>query len=141
MKTLKVGTALLGAAMIGVSGIALSAEKVDFGKREYDANCAGCHGAKGKGDGPYKPFLNKSPSDLTMLARNNNGVFPMARVYEVIDGRQEVKLHGPRDMPIWGADYSIKAAEYYMDVPYDPEAYVRARILALIEYINRLQAK
>jgi hypothetical protein len=65
----------------------------------------------------------------------------MAQVYEVIDGRKEVQAHGPRDMPIWGADYSVKAAEHYVDVPYDPESYVRARILALIEYINRLQAK
>ena len=49
--------------------------------------------------------------------------------------------HGTRDMPIWGRDYKIKAAEYYMEAPYDPDAYVRARILALLEYINRLQAK
>lgn len=41
----------------------------------------------------------------------------------------------------WGRDYRIKAAEYYFDVPYDPEVYVRGRILALIDYINRIQAK
>jgi hypothetical protein len=35
----------------------------------------------------------------------------------------------------------MKAGEYYMDVPYDSEAYVRARILALIDYISRLQVK
>jgi len=28
-----------------------------------------------------------------------------------------------------------------MDTPYDPEVYVRTRILALIDYIYRLQAK
>jgi hypothetical protein len=44
-------------------------------------------------------------------------------------------------MPIWGRDYSLKAAEAYFDVPYDPEAYVRTRMLALTEYIARLQAK
>jgi hypothetical protein len=44
-------------------------------------------------------------------------------------------------MPIWGRDYQVKAAEYYMDVPYDAEAYVRTRILALVDYLNRLQAK
>jgi hypothetical protein len=25
--------------------------------------------------------------------------------------------HGTRDMPIWGQEYGVKAAEYYMDVP------------------------
>lgn len=129
------------AVMIAAPCSALAADKVDVGKREYEANCAGCHGATGKGDGPYNAFLNKSSSNLTVLAKNNGGVFPIARIYEVIDGRQQVPAHGQRDMPIWGADYMVKAAEYYVDVPYDPESYVRARILALIEYINRLQAK
>jgi len=44
-------------------------------------------------------------------------------------------------MPIWGQQYSVKAAEYYIDVPYNQEAYVRGRILSLVEYLNRLQAK
>ena len=44
-------------------------------------------------------------------------------------------------MPIWGADYKVKGAEYYMEIPYDPEAYVRTRILAVTEYVYRLQAK
>ena len=47
-------------------------------------------------------------------------------------------------MPAWGARYSSdteKAAEYYMDVPYDAEMYARSRILALIDYLNRLQVK
>lgn len=131
----------VAAALLGVSGAASAAGKKDPGKFEYQSNCASCHGVEGKGDGVNKPWLTKSPSDLSVLAKQNGGVFPFARVYEVIDGRQDVKGHGSREMPVWGYDYSIKAAEYYMDVPYDPETYVRARILALIEYINRLQVK
>jgi mono/diheme cytochrome c family protein len=115
--------------------------KVDFGKREYDSNCAGCHGAKGKGDGEYRPYLTKSPDDLTGLSRANGGVFPYQRVYDVIDGRKAVPAHGGRDMPIWGADYLARAAGDYLDVPYDPEIYVRNRIMALIDYLERLQAK
>lgn len=141
MKTTNPTFLCLVAAMIAMPSAVSAAEKIDFGKREYQANCAGCHGATGKGDGPYNAYLTKSSSNLTVLAKNNGGVFPMARVYEVIDGRQDVQAHGPREMPIWGADYLVKAAEYYVDVPYDPEPYVRARILALIEYIHRLQAK
>jgi hypothetical protein len=77
---------------------------------------------------------------LTQLAKSNGGVFPVNRVYETIEGAN-VPSHGSRDMPIWGMDYRIKAAEYFVDVPYDSEAYVRARILTLLEYINRLQQR
>ena len=132
-----------GAACAGFLGSAFAqakTERVDFGKREFESNCASCHGVSGKGNGPIVDLLKKSPPDLTLLAKKNGGVFPMARLYEVIDGTG-VASHGTRDMPVWGLDYKIKAAEYYMEVPYDPDAYVRARILALLEYINRLQVK
>jgi hypothetical protein len=52
-----------------------------------------------------------------------------------------VAAHGSRDMPVWGRDYRIKDAEHYMDAPYDAQGLVRARILSLLEYIYRLQAK
>jgi mono/diheme cytochrome c family protein len=134
------------AAVAGVIGVgqpwaAFGQQKVDLGKREYDANCAICHGPKGKGDGPWAGYGKEIVSDITGLAKKNNGVFPFARVYEFIDGTQVVKAHGTREMPIWGQDYKVKGAEYYMEVPYDPEMYVRARILALTEYVYRLQAK
>jgi mono/diheme cytochrome c family protein len=141
MNATRIAAVLLGAALIGSMGSADAQRKFDFGKREYDSNCAACHGLKGKGDGPYKPYLTKSPTDLTVLAKNAAGVFPFDRVYNVIDGRLDIRAHGPADMPIWGRDYSLKAAEAYFDVPYDPEAYVRTRMLALTEYIARLQAK
>lgn len=144
MRTQAIGAIVL-AALFGAAGGALAAEKavrkIDLGKMEYESNCASCHGASGKGDGVLRPYLTKSTTDLTMLSKQNGGVFPINRVYEVIDGRTDVKAHGGRDMPVWGRDYSIKAAEYYIDVPYDPDAYVRGRILALIDYIYRLQAK
>ena len=133
--------ALLIAGTALAVGMASAAERVDVGKREFDGNCASCHGSAGKGNGPYQPYLTRSPSDLTMLAKQNGGVFPLERVARTIDGRQDVPAHGPRDMPVWGRDYSIRAAEYYIDVPYDADAFVRARILALSEYVNRLQAK
>ena len=137
-------TALITAALfLGASSGALAQAKpkYDLGKREYDANCANCHGALGKGDGPYKPYLTSIATDLTKLSKANGGVFPYQRVYDTIDGRLEVKAHGPRDMPIWGADYLSKSAGDYTDVPYVPEVYVRSRIMALTEYIYRLQEK
>lgn len=132
---------LIGAALVlGCAG-ALAADKMDLGKREYMANCAVCHGATGKGDGPYAGLLDTRISNLTDLSRRNGGVFPFARVYQTIDGTQVPKAHGTRDMPIWGQDYKLKAAEYYVDMPYNPDTYVRARILALTEFLYQLQAK
>lgn len=130
--------ALVAALALASAGV-MAQQRVDMGKREYDNNCAACHGSSGKGNGPYAELLRKSPPDLTMMAKRNGGVFPMSRAYEVIEGAGVG--HGTRDMPIWGQDYSVKAADYYMDVPYNPEAYVRTRILALVEYLNRLQAR
>jgi len=138
-------SAVLGVFMIVLfSGSAFAAkggEKSDVGKQEYQANCASCHGVSGKGDGPIADLLTKKAGDLTLLSRNNGGVFPISRIYEVIDGTKEVKIHGTRDMPVWGQEYSVRAAEHYRDVDYDPEVYVRARILTLIDYIHRLQSK
>jgi len=125
---------------LALPATALAQAKVDFGKGELDANCATCHGVTGKGSGPIADLLKRSPTDLTTLQKRNGGIFPMARVYEIIEG-VGVAEHGTRDMPIWGRVYSMKAAEYYMDVPYNVEAYVRARILALVEYLSRIQVK
>ena len=128
------------AVAMALSTAAWAQGKTDLGKREFDANCASCHGVSGKGSGPVADLLKRSPQDLTTMQKRNGGVFPMARAYEIIEGA-DVAEHGTRDMPIWGREYSVKAAEYYMDVPYNQEAYVRARILILLDYLSRLQAK
>jgi mono/diheme cytochrome c family protein len=112
-----------------------------MGQREYYTNCAICHGPAGKGDGPFAAQLKSRVPDLTVLTRNNNGVFPAARVFEVIDGRQHVMAHGSRDMPIWGDTYKAEGAPTYDDYPYNPEAFVRGRILLLIDYLYRIQVK
>lgn len=111
----------------------------DLGKREYDNNCAACHGSDAKGKGIYNDYLKTDAPDLTTLARRNGGVFPVARTFETIEGAG--KGHGTRDMPIWGREYKVRAGEYYVDVPYNPDAFVSGRILALIEYLNKLQVK
>lgn len=129
-----------GAATAALTAEKPAPEKFDFGKREYDSKCAVCHGRTGKGDGPYAGMLNLKIPDLTTLAQRNHGMFPVLWVQEVIDGRQSFKAHGPSEMPIWGLDYLATARQSYAD-PFEAEAWVRARILALTEYIYRLQAK
>jgi mono/diheme cytochrome c family protein len=133
--------------MMGAGSFAAAADKklkADPGKREYENSCALCHGKDGKGTGAINDLLKKSPPDLTTLAKRNKGVFPVDRLYTVIDGREIIREHGDRDMPAWGDRYSsdaVKAAEYYMDVPYDAEMFARSRILSLIDYLNRIQVK
>jgi hypothetical protein len=82
-----------------------------------------------------------APADITTLSKRNGGTFPINRVYEIIDGRQEIKAHGPREMPIWGLDYQARAIADAGDVPYDAETFVRGRNLALTGYLCRLQVK
>lgn len=147
MRAATISAVILGVTIIsGLGKVSYCADKTapakfDLGKSEYDSKCAVCHGLAGKGDGPYVGLVDAKIADLSSLARRNNGVFPFQRVQEVIDGRQTFKAHGPREMPIWGLDYLAKSAQSYKDVPYDPEVFVRTRILALTEYIYRLQAK
>lgn len=127
-------------AAASISAIAQDkSRKPDAGKFEFQASCASCHGVAGKGDGPVAAQLKKPPSDLTQLAKNNGGVFPSARVYEVIEGA-DVASHGTREMPVWGWEYKVQAGEYSHDVATSQES-VKRRILALVEYLNQLQQK
>ena len=139
MRQAKWGRLLLAAALLATTGVAMAIEPVDLGKRDYNLKCASCHGLTGKGDGYFQPLLTVAPSNLSVLTKKNNGVFPTDRVVQTIDGRTDVSAHGPREMPIWGRDYALMGGEIYFDVPYDGNAFVRGRILALVDYLNRLQ--
>ena len=148
MRQLYVGTAVLGAMLVAapVLGYAQAVNLdnyVDTGKLEYQSSCAICHGEQGKGDGTFNVLLKKKAADLTVLSKNNRGVFPVNRTYEVISGAADVVGHGPRNMPIWGDYYKLQAASELApsSKQADVRSFVRARILALVEYISTLQAK
>ena len=142
MKSIRAIASVFIAGAIGFGGAAFAADANDLGKREYNSNCHVCHGFKGEGDGPLAIELKKTTPNLSTLSKRNNGVFPFALVYEIIDGTQNIGAHGTREMPIWGPRYKIEAGEsFYDDFRADHEVFVRARILALTEYIYRLQAK
>jgi mono/diheme cytochrome c family protein len=98
--------ALLGlVAAITPIDMALSADLNDNdpGRLAFESMCATCHGTNARGNGPSAKQLTVAPPDLTVLARQNNGVLPITTVYEIIDGRKVIESHGTREMPIWGA--------------------------------------
>jgi hypothetical protein len=96
------------------------------GKRAYLSLCASCHGTSAKGDGPVAPHLNEKLPDLTNLAATNDGVFPSERVYQAIDGRRDIGVHG---LPVWGMASRVSLALY------------RTRIRAIVDYLATLQSK
>ena len=126
------------------------AEEVDIGKSEFQSSCASCHGADAKGKGPVGDQLKVPPPDLTMLAKRNNGVFPTNAVYEIVLGSKTIPAHGNREMPIWGERFNpVVGLPHSVDPSYwnmagplqNPEVVVRTRILAVIDYLNRVQEK
>ena len=116
-------------------------EKADVGKLEFEVHCAICHGMDAKGNGSDAYNLEVAPPDLTLLARNNAGVFPTDHVIDVIDGRAQIKSHGLREMPNWGKQYAVSAAEHFAGSPYDQEAFIRGHVLILVDYLRRIQQK
>lgn len=131
--------ALAGAALSLAGAAACAQQQADLGKREYESKCAVCHGVGAKGDGPYSAELKRRPADLTTIAQRNGGVFPLPRMYDVIEGSGAG--HGTRAMPVWGWDYTIRASEQHPGMPEEQAAYVRKRISALLEYLSQLQVK
>ncbi len=49
-----------------VNPVPATAESIAIGSSVYSANCAVCHGAGARGDGPMAQTLNPPPSDLTV---------------------------------------------------------------------------
>jgi mono/diheme cytochrome c family protein len=97
----------------------------------FRAYCAPCHGVDAKGAGPAAPALKVTVPDLTLLARNNQGQFPAARVREMTMGDKVVEAHGSREMPIWGPIFH--QVESDMD-------WGNVRLANLVEYLRSIQS-
>lgn len=104
----------------------------------YRQHCASCHGSSGRGDGPVAERLRTPPPALTTLARRHAGTFPEDYVYRLIDGREERRAHGGRNMPVWGTYYGLQAQGQGRDAP-DTETAIRQRIRALVEHLKSIQ--
>ena len=102
------------------------------GADSYNQYCAVCHGKDGKGGGPAAEALKKRPTDLTQIARRNNGKFNDLIVQNVINGDDVRSAHGSREMPVWG--------ELFQSVNGDL-ASRRLRVYSLVKYIEQMQAR
>ena len=141
MKTQCRHAAALTVSLIAVSMSAVAAEP-NYGQREFRTRCAMCHGESGHGDGWLAEFLIQRPAVLTQIKKKNGGVFPREQVARMIDGRTDVKLHGPRAMPIWGDIYKSEIESKggaRGGVREEDEINISYRIQALIEYLATLQ--
>jgi mono/diheme cytochrome c family protein len=127
----------LASLILTLSSIAQTHEPeiIAGGEIEYQRHCASCHGVDGKGRGYMAKFLTMEPLDLTQLAKRNGDKFPFWRVYRIIDGREEVRGHGSREMPIWGRRFQAEVGGS------DPasRATVSGRILGLAFYLDHIQ--
>jgi mono/diheme cytochrome c family protein len=121
---------LLATSAVVLDTQAGSAQEKFFGNHEFQTSCAVCHGTDALGNGPMANNITPKPSNLTMLSKDNGGVFPYERVFKMIDGRGALAVHGTGRMPIWGDRYSLEVKQ----------PIVRARILELAYYLRSIQA-
>ncbi len=129
----------IGFRMAGQTGATIpspdTSKAVDpnSGKELYTAYCALCHGADGKGGGPFSPQLKVAPPDLTQLLKENHGTYPEMRVRESVDGEFGKPSHGSAEMPIWGPVFRSMA--------HGRRDSAQVRINSLVKYIESIQAK
>ena len=128
-----------GAGVVGLAGPSAAADDMAMGKQLYTEACAVCHGADGRGHGEFADELKVPPPDLTKLLKDNGDVYPFVKVYHIIDGRSGTRGHGDSKMPIWGNVFSREATGGTQ--PFSAELLVRARMVALVDYIESIQEK
>jgi len=125
---------------VGSVGLSLAQEEqiIARGQLHYQRYCSACHGEQGKGKGPVAEYLKVAPADLTQLSKQNGGHFPFWRVYRIVDGREAVRGHGTREMPIWGKEIRIDAREVVLRFQED---LVAGRLWQMISYLQSIQEK
>ena len=103
------------------------------GKQMYVNYCASCHGVDGRGNGPAVAALKMPPTDLTLLNRNNHGVFPETHIVTVLQYGAEFPSHGSVEMPVWGPIFGKMETV-------NPQV-KQLRISNLVRYLKTLQVK
>ena len=93
-----------GIVLAGLAAGSAIAQDINVpdGRDLYRTYCWQCHGFEATGNGPMAEMLAIQTPDLTRLALENGGVFPLDRVAKQVDGRSQLLAHGG-EMPIFGA--------------------------------------
>jgi mono/diheme cytochrome c family protein len=133
-----IGATALAVILLGVLP-SQSFSQGDTGEHDFRLYCSNCHGEGGRGDGPKTFGLSGPAPDLTRLSERNGGMFPGERLQAIIDGREILKNHGEREMPVWGTWFKMEAEEDLGGAEGD-EGTVQRRITALIDFLETLQA-
>jgi mono/diheme cytochrome c family protein len=127
---------LLLCALAGMSGALAEDLSTSSGAQLFQRFCASCHGRSGEGNGPVAPFFKLAPPDLTLISRRSGGKFPAERTRRIIEGRDSLPPHGPREMPVWGMEFAM-TAEHEASA----RAVADANIARLVEYLRTIQKK
>ncbi|MGC1678477.1 MAG: c-type cytochrome [Candidatus Binataceae bacterium] len=125
-----VGLMIAVASRAGASDLT-RATHVAHGRAIYQQYCASCHGLTGEGDGPMARVLNSPPANLRLLSERYGNPLPEKAIAQYIDGRVDVKAHGPRDMPVWGKRFYPTAK--------GSESEIKAMISDLAAYLQSIQ--
>lgn len=97
----------------------------------FTTYCAVCHGQAADGHGPMAAILKTTVPDLTRIAKQNGGVFPLERVENIIAGTESSGLgHGTRQMPVWGPLFSQITSD---------RDYGKVRLYNVAKYIESIQ--
>jgi hypothetical protein len=72
-------------------------------------------------------MLTTKPTDLTQIAKNAGGQFPLRKLHRTIEGKRPIHGHGEVDMPVWGQRLGTTS--------------VRGETLLIEEYIHSIQVK
>jgi mono/diheme cytochrome c family protein len=124
----------LTVASVPAAHAARAARDVTEGRVLYGRYCASCHGVAGDGRGPVASALVRNPADLRRLGERHGTPLPVDRLARLIDGRDAVTAHGPREMPVWGERFAAPEPEASGRTPA-----VDARIRRILDYLATIQ--
>lgn len=116
--------------------ISVTSTHANDGKQMYRTYCASCHGMDGRGHGAVAASLRVQPPDLSVLSRNNHGIYPARHIESVLRFGIETPGHGSKAMPVWGP--MLSKIDHVTSANDDVEA---LRITNLARYVETLQAK
>jgi len=117
---------------VDVKKVPVRQNNVVQGALLYRNYCATCHGMAGKGHGAAAPALKTSPTDLTVMAKNNDGKFPDLTVLHILENGTDLAAHGSKDMPIWGPIFRSMGPDRSLG---------RLRQVNLTDYLKSIQEK